>query len=152
MRKLDFIKEISNHDFCVLWPFKTDKDGYGWFSCNGEKRAHRVSYSFHKGQITDGLHVLHKCDNPSCVNPNHLFLGTHKQNMQDMVEKGRANHLKMDYIDNTGSNHPKSLITESQVLEIREIKGISQKEIGIKYGISRQAVSDIVRRVNWNHI
>ena len=152
MLKLDFIKNISSQDSCVIWPFKKDKDGYGWFSSNGQKRAHRVSYCVHKGIISDGLHVLHKCDNPSCVNPSHLFLGTHKQNMEDMIEKGRSHHLNMDYIDNTGSNHPKSLITESQVLEIRSIKGISQKEIGRIYGISRQAVSDIVRRVNWSHI
>lgn len=80
---------------CWIWNASVDKDGYGYFHTKtvtrGAKmqRAHRVSYQMYKGSIPKGKVVCHTCDTPSCVNPHHLFVGTHKENMQDMVNKKR---------------------------------------------------------------
>jgi hypothetical protein len=75
------------------WEFlgTRDKDGYGRLAVDGRKtRAHRVAWVVYRGEIPEGLHVLHTCDVPACVNPEHLFLGTHADNMHDRDAKGRA--------------------------------------------------------------
>ena len=75
---------------CWNWTESTAPNGYGRMSYNGTTDyAHRLSWNAHFGVIPDGLHVLHRCDNPTCVNPEHLFLGTHQDNMDDMMRKGR---------------------------------------------------------------
>lgn len=87
---------------CWLWTRFTDKDGYGFINTctikykSNSTRAHRLSYSLFKGAIPKGMCVLHKCDQPSCVNPEHLFLGTHRDNQWDKVHKGRHhNQIKV---------------------------------------------------------
>lgn len=76
---------------CWLWTGALDTDGYGMIAVGrGPKPAHRVSWQLHAGEIPAGKHVLHRCDIPSCVNPGHLFLGTHSDNMQDGYKKGRV--------------------------------------------------------------
>lgn len=102
MRKEDFKVRFFRYAFpepntgCWLWgaSLKEGKcGGYGQLKVNGkEVTAHRVSYMIHKGPIPKGLYVLHTCDVRSCVNPDHLFLGTQKDNIHDMMKKGRANH------------------------------------------------------------
>lgn len=86
---------------CHIWlgPQMKLRNGYGNFICEGvQKRAHRAAWEFYRGPIPAGLHVLHRCDTPLCVNPNHLFLGTQQDNMKDKRRKGRApsgtNHWK----------------------------------------------------------
>ena len=80
---------------CWLWDGR-DIKGYGAVSvANKSKLAHRVSYEYHKGPIPDGMFVLHKCDMPLCINPEHLFLGTHAENMADMKRKGRGSGGKV---------------------------------------------------------
>lgn len=85
-----FLSKIKIIDKCWLWTGATNEHGYGKLSANGSWRlAHRVSWNLSNGEIPDNLQVLHRCDTPACVNPAHLFLGTHADNMRDMKQKGR---------------------------------------------------------------
>lgn len=149
-----FISETISveHDECVIWPFSKDKDGYGRLRMNGERRAHRGIYKAAKGEIPNGCELMHVCDTPSCVNPHHLRPGTHKQNMLDMRAKGRAASIQ---IDNRGEAHPKTLLKNDDIRAIRADYARNRTNQGVlaeRYRISRQAVSDIVRRVTWKHV
>lgn len=85
------IDSEEDENGCWIWKAVKNYRGYGHISFrNYPRRSHRVSYTVHKGEIPKGMLVLHKCDNPSCINPDHLFLGTHQDNMNDMKKKGRA--------------------------------------------------------------
>ena len=104
--------------------------------------AHRVSYELHIGPISHGLHCLHKCDNPACVNPAHLFLGTNADNMRDRDAKGRVCR---------GEDHADAKLTEKQVLAIRA-DNRPQRMIAEGYSISLTAVNQIKKRKTWQHI
>ena len=105
---------VENDNGCWEWSSTRDRDGYGVFGHGRGKqlRAHRASYEFHKGPVSDGLFVCHRCDNPSCINPDHLFIGSPKENTGDMVRKGRKKLL-------VGEDHRNSKLTKSDVIEIR---------------------------------
>lgn len=116
-------------------------------------KAHRFSYEYHVGKIPSGMLVCHTCDNPSCVNPKHLFIGTWKDNVQDMIKKGRR-------YDTAGENNGQSKITMKIALEIREKyslnksfgherKKYSTAKLGEMYGISQSVVYDIVKGNYW---
>jgi len=108
-------------------------------------RAHRYSWVLHNGEIPSGMQVLHRCDNPGCVNPNHLFLGTQKQNIEDMVRKGRAS---------MGEKAGGAKLTSDQVIEIRSLhkSGVKQNVIARQFGMGKMEISRIVRRLRWAHI
>lgn len=89
MNLLQFQSHVKKTPTCWLWQGLKTAKGYGRYG-KGGRRAHRIAYSEFIGEIPSGLLVLHSCDNPSCVNPNHLFLGTSADNTKDMVTKGRA--------------------------------------------------------------
>lgn len=135
---------------CWEWAFACkDKSGYGQTWWNGSlKRAHRVSWELHNGPISRGLWVLHRCDNPSCVNPDHLFLGTHQDNMDDKNNKGRQVRLSGD---RGGFNK----LTIEQVLEIRDRYSngdVSHRELGQEYGVANSQISKIIRGVAWGNV
>ena len=92
MRKLglqDFLDRLEKRGDCLEYVGPRHKDGYGNFGKHGSSRAHRISYEYFVAPIPEGKQVLHKCDNPPCVLPAHLFLGTHDDNMRDRTAKGR---------------------------------------------------------------
>lgn len=139
---------IKSENECWEWLMSKDKCGYGRLMFNSiREKAHRISWKLINGEIPDGLYVCHKCDNPSCVNPKHLFLGTQKDNMVDMRKKNRQPSV-------LGEKNPKAKLTEEIVLEIRLLYqfGIRQYEIAKMYKISRFLVFDIVHRRKWKHV
>jgi HNH endonuclease len=122
--------------------------GYGAFKIGNRQskvdKAHRVSYELHKGPIPKGLVIRHVCDNPACVNPNHLEIGTVKQNAQDMVRRQR--HM-------FGEKHYQAKATEALVKEMRGCTSRSDGiRIGTNYGISRQSANDIMSKRTWKHV
>lgn len=130
---------------CWLWTAAILRGGYGAFKINGMTGvAHRISFELYVGDIPEGLYVLHKCDIPSCVNPDHLFLGTHQDNMDDMRRKGRSIHA-------FGADHGRSKLTEKQILAIRKDKRIL-REIAADYGVGKAQISSIKRLEFWKHI
>ncbi len=128
---------------CWLWTLTLDKSGYG--KCKDEGRmtgAHRVSYETFVGPIPEGLHVLHACDTPRCVNPAHLKLGTNHDNIRDRHRKGR---------DQRGERHWAVKITEKHAREIL-VSDESQSVVAARYGIAQQTVSDIKTGRLWAHL
>lgn len=128
---------------CWLWLGARAPKGYG--SCRHRRRtraAHHVAYELHRGPITPGLHVLHSCDNPPCVNPAHLFLGTPMDNTRDMMRKGRHRCLPL-----TGERHGMTRLTTKQVGEIRSLyPALSHRQIAERVGASSSQVGKIIRR------
>ena len=130
---------------CWIWTACVDERGYGYVRSNGRMmRTHRASWLIHNGQIPKGLCVLHKCEVPSCINPNHLFLGTQQDNIKDMDNKGRRKSLKGE------SNH-KAKLTESDIREIRKSTD-NNKNDSKKYGVLPWAISKVKNRDSWKHI
>ena len=148
--KLEFMSAAieSDSDECIIWPFNKDRDGYGWMNHVGQRRAHRVAFSLKNGGIGGKMHVMHSCDNPSCINPKHLSLGTHQDNMLDMSRKGRA---VLPAADNRGERHGKSKLTEADVVRIRNSKS-SHLELSLEFNVARQTISDVIRRKTWDHV
>jgi hypothetical protein len=133
---------------CLLWLGGYDHEGYGMFcdETGATRKAHKTAYRLFVSDIPKGLHILHRCDNRACVNPTHLYAGTHQQNMEDKRTRGRsARHI--------GSKHPRAKLTEQRVAEIRSkvSQGFLHREIASEYGISRPTVSDIISHKSWRH-
>lgn len=132
-------------DSCWVWTGPKNADGYGqlWIG-NGYKRAHRISYELFIGPITNN--ILHKCDNPPCVNPEHLRDGTQNENVQDMILKNRA-----IYIPSPGSKNGMSVLNEGNVIDIRNLlkQGLKDKEIAQYYDVSWRAIQKIRLGVRW---
>jgi hypothetical protein len=91
---IDVLRQIKTSEGCSIWKHSKDTQGYGYIKVKGKQRiVTRIVYELTKGPIPDGMRVLHTCDNPSCISPDHLFLGTQKDNMQDALSKGRIGPL-----------------------------------------------------------
>lgn len=128
---------------CVMFPGCKSHRGYGLLRHNGKlKHAHRVSYEIFNGNIPEGAYVCHKCDNRACVNPDHLFIGSHAENMEDMIYKGRQ--LK-------GQQVHTCKLTPEQVIDIKKDVR-SQRKIAAHFGISKSAVGKIKRQETWIHL
>lgn len=126
--------EMDPNSGCWLWTKAMSQSGYGKFKSNGRHLvAHRHSYELFKGPIEDGLFVLHKCDTPACINPEHLFLGTHAENMADMVSKGR----------NSKSTKPTTADERAAILSFLESGTTTQA--AAKFGRCLQTIKRIAR-------
>lgn len=143
----DFIGKhrVAISDGCWLWTRGRSGTGYGRVWHGGSRCvAHRVVYEIQNGPIPIGMVVCHKCDNPLCCNPNHLFIGTQADNIADMIAKGRAVNLK-------GERHGRAKVTSEQARMIRSDRR-PQRIIAAHYGIAPTTVSAIQRRVNWRDV
>jgi len=133
---------------CWEWIGATKFGGYGKLGnrkhSGSDIAAHRLSYELNVGQIPDGLCVYHKCDNPGCVNPNHLFLGTLADNNSDRESKGRGS-------DKHGEKNPRARLTPDVVNTVDELRatGMSQAKIGKIVGFPQTTISKICRGVGW---
>lgn len=135
---------------CWIWLGADDGHwGYGrfYFGDGTYISTHRASWIFYKGEIKENLFVCHKCDNPSCVNPNHLFLGTNADNMADMKNKGRVGFV-------SGEDSHCAKLTEGEVIELRNLysKGWKIKDLCEKFIIKKSMAYYIVNRQSWKHI
>ena len=152
--KKSFEKRVIKKDGCWNWNGSFDKDGYSKMTVKtnmGFNRAHITSWKIHNGKIPEGLCVLHKCDNPSCTNPEHLFLGTAKDNTQDMIKKGRDG---FNIWNQLGSLNPQSKLDENKVKEIKKMiqKGLKSLEISLKFNVSRRTITDIRLNKSWKQV
>jgi Autographiviridae endonuclease len=130
---------------CLIWQRNRHPQGYGVLKTADHRSvyAHREAWARTFGRVPSGLHVLHTCDNPPCIEPAHLFLGTHADNMGDMVRKGRASQAPTC----SGERHPFAKLTDAQVVEIRRARseGVPVKVLAKTYRISRGHVSMVAR-------
>lgn len=143
---------------CWIFTGAANDFGYGIVGGGGRgqpnDRAHRITYKHFCGDIPSGMFVCHACDVPSCCNPDHLFLGTNQDNVNDMVKKKR-NSPPPRNPHVVGSAHPGAKLTEQQVLLIRNTyaKGFgTQQELADCYGVARQTISKIVNNKRFKHV
>jgi len=127
--------------------------------------AHRIAFEVSKGAIPAGMNICHSCDNPPCINPDHLWLGTHKQNMHDAIQKGRASkppvhvggehwRLKYPHMVERGEDNPNAIMTEEQVIQMRKdyVGGQPLDEICARYEINRATMHDYTSGRSWKHL
>lgn len=165
--KLRFLSMVDSGspDQCWTWKGKSTPDGYGKFyvRLHGKEklfRTHRVAFFIHNGGIPDGLHVLHKCDVPPCCNPNHLWAGTHAQNMADKVMKGRqflsGAHPFHEHPERAprGSDNGNSKLTYDDIVRIRErlAMGIGCTQLAKEFSVDRTNIYFIVKKMTWKHV
>ena len=147
---------VDEETGCWLWQASKFHNGYGKFWKDGKVcYAHRFSWEFYNGPIPKNICVCHKCDNPCCINPRCLFIGTHQDNMDDKKAKGRQS-------DQNGEKNGSSKLKEKEVLAIREIlrrfpgnKGLSlgiQAFLARWFGVSDSHISNIHKGLRWSHI
>ncbi len=136
----------KGEDDCWNWTAGKDEDGYGMFSkVNKTRKAHKVSYEIHKSIIPEGLCVLHTCDNPSCVNPKHLFLGSTQDNTHDRAIKNRSA---------TGEKNGAAKLNKEDVIKIREQhkSGIKVKKLSNDFNVHFSTVYRIINNDKWRNI
>lgn len=149
-----FWRQVKKSDDCWEWTGRAKtKVGYGQIGMGGRDGArvlvHRYSYELHNGPIPDGLVVMHKCDNPRCVNPAHLSLGTHSDNTRDAVAKGRWKSIPPL---NFGENQRSAKLTEQDVRLIRDNPDISTKELALRFGTNVTSIQKVRSRKTWKHL
>ena len=130
---------------CWLWTGQLVRRGYGLIKDQSGRpsKAHRISYALHVGPLGNGLLVCHRCDNTSCVNPAHLFLGTHADNNRDCQRKGR---------NQRGDRHARAKLTSSTVAEIRRLHGTgaaTRTQLAARFGVVPQTISRVVLYRDW---
>lgn len=146
--KMLYEKNVIRQEGCWDWKGYIARTGYAEIGRSKnfhEKNAHRISWMIHKGNIPEGMYICHKCDNPKCTNPDHLFIGTHQDNDKDRDEKGR--NVK-------GEDVESSILKDQDIKEIKTLltQGKSCLEISRKYDVSHDAIKRINKNETWKHI
>ncbi|HLI51916.1 MAG TPA: HNH endonuclease [Thermomicrobiaceae bacterium] len=158
-----FWENVDKSGDCWIWIARQERRGYGRFFVSTDRpkvASHRYSYELAHGPIPPGMMVCHRCDNPSCVNPAHLFLGTASDNVRDMIDKNRHAHGESHYSRNQpaalarGERIAKSKLTPAAVRDIRRsaANGATQTELARRYGVTRRTIQMVVERLSWQHI
>lgn len=139
------VDKSGGPDACWMWLQSVDRNGYGRTFWDGRcTQAHRIAWQIINGPIPKGIQILHTCDNSSCVNPTHLYAGSHRDNMNDMVRRSRLPR---------GIRHHRARLSEADVKEIRaSAAGSSQSAIAKRFGITQSHVRKIVLRKLWQHV
>lgn len=140
---------IKKTDYCWNWIGDKYDSGYGRLALEKGKqvRAHRFLYEQVHGKIPDGMCALHRCDNRACVNPEHIFIGTKKDNMQDCLTKKRHK-----YIAHHGEDNGNSKLSKADIIKIRELwakGGIYQSKLAKEFGVSQTVISKVVNYKTW---
>ncbi len=143
-----FIKSMTHENpetGCWEWTGRRNHAGYGMVCLSPKNQLmHRASYEAFVGPIEADKFVLHRCDNPPCVNPAHLFLGSKADNMADAIAKGRL-HLR-------DGAHANARLSVDAVREIRSSKGMSNKQLAERHNVSEWAIKSIRRNISWRHV
>lgn len=153
--KKSFEKNVIRQEGCWSWKGSIAHGGYPVMTCRrqiGPDRGHRASWIIHFGPIPEGLYICHKCDNPICTNPGHLWLGTQKENNDDKIRKCRqANNIPPH---KRGSENGSARLSEDQVKEIKILikQGQSCYSLGKQFGVSKTTIQRIKTGKNWSHI
>jgi len=136
--------EFPDKDKCWNWKCFLNLDGYGNVRFKDKTiKVHRMAYFLFKGDIPDHLEVCHSCDNPACVNPNHLWLGTHADNVSDCAKKGRI-------VAPSGEKHYRAKLTWQKVNEIRNLaKTISRYKLAKQFGVHYSTLDSVVNGETW---
>lgn len=136
-------KYTRNEGACLIWTGKRLPRGYGTLRVNGiMKYAHRLAWEEANGPISAGMFVCHRCDNPSCCNPEHLFLGTHADNMADQQAKKRHGY---------GERNGNAKLTEPQALEVL-VATESRRDLAGRFEVSESTIGHIQRGYSWRHL
>lgn len=139
--------KVNNDTGCWEWLGFKGLNNYGQFSIGGRTvLAHRASFLIFNGDLVRGMCVCHRCDNPMCVNPVHLFQGTRSDNMQDCIKKGRRNSKGAE-----GVKHHRSVFADDDIRSIRNSSD-TRRNLADKYGVTTSAIGQILRGVSWRHI
>lgn len=152
-----FLEQVEKGPSCWRWTGALNMNGYGHIRLEPQGQeirgrrvgAHRAAWLIFHGALPSGMEVMHTCDHPACVNPGHLRLGTHAENMADMLAKGRDGHGVL-----SGESNPRARLTSAEVARIRAIYaagGVRQKDVAAQFGITQAMVSRIVRGASWGH-
>jgi hypothetical protein len=145
----DFWDKVWIGDECWEWRGCRNRlGGYGRLSIDGQRvLAHRVAWEMEQGPVPDGIRVLHRCDNPPCVRPDHLFLGTQADNIADMRAKGREAGRK-------GNRNGRAILTAEDIAEMRVLRGLgwTWPRLGGRFGVARTTAQAALSGQNWGHL
>jgi hypothetical protein len=148
--------DVRGPDECWEWQGSKREKGYGLLFLRGNRvdSAHRVSWELHNGrEVPEGMVVRHTCDNPSCVNPAHLQVGTYADNLQDGIERGRVKPRRGTPFSKE-HKPPGTKLTEEKVRQIRSryAQRAKPKTLAAEYGVSKRTIHNIVKRKIWAHL